>query len=165
MHEVFDLLCDKFYLYDIQMKSYCRYIYSYQFLTIAAFNGRTFDIYSNRVIRRRKKQMTFGSVCFQVVETGPFKHFFCSYFNVIRDFIDRRTTLVRSAWCSPWCHPPLNISTPHSKVPPPSFDKKHHVPTLPHLPFSSNILERKSLFLDSSSGHLFERSVPPNTIC
>ena len=25
MHEVFDLLCDKFYLYDIQMKSYCLY--------------------------------------------------------------------------------------------------------------------------------------------
>ena len=25
MHEVFDLLCNKFYLYDIQMKSYCLY--------------------------------------------------------------------------------------------------------------------------------------------
>ena len=26
--------------------------------------------------------MTFGSICFQVVETEPFKHFFCSCFKV-----------------------------------------------------------------------------------
>ena len=40
--------------------------------------------------------MAFGSICFQVVETEPFKHFFCSCFKVIHDFIKCKSTLIRS---------------------------------------------------------------------
>ena len=47
--------------------------------------------------------MAFGSVCFQVVETEPFKHLFCSCFKVIHDFIKCRSTLVRSGIISKVC--------------------------------------------------------------
>ena len=59
------------------MKSCCLYIYIYpsQFLTIAAINDGTSDIYWDRLIRR-KKQMTFKSIYFQVVESELFKPFF-----------------------------------------------------------------------------------------
>ena len=33
--------------------------------------------------------------CFQVVETGPCKHFFCRYFKVVHDFIKCRSTFIR----------------------------------------------------------------------
>ena len=69
------------------MKSYCLYR-SLVISHIAAFIDGILDIYWNRAIRR-KKQMAFGSICFQVVETEPFKHFFCSCFKVIHDFIKK----------------------------------------------------------------------------
>ena len=48
----------------------------------------TSDIYWKRLIKiRKKKQMTFRSIWFQVVETEPFKHFFCSYFDIMHGFI------------------------------------------------------------------------------
>ena len=64
--------------------------------------GGTFDIDWNRVIRR-KKHMAFGSICFKVVETEQFKHFFCSYLKVIHDFIKCRSSLVRSGILSQVC--------------------------------------------------------------
>ena len=47
--------------------------------------------------------MTFRSICFQVVKTEPFKHFFCSYFKVIHDFIKCRSTFIRSGIISIVC--------------------------------------------------------------
>ena len=47
--------------------------------------------------------MTFGRVCFQVIETEPFRYFFCSYFNVILDLIKCRSALVRSGIISKVC--------------------------------------------------------------
>ena len=53
MHEIFDLLCGKFYLYDIQMKKLLS-IYSQKFTKIAAFDDGTFNNYWNWLIRRNK---------------------------------------------------------------------------------------------------------------
>ena len=79
------------------------YIYSSQFHTIVAFNDETIDIYWNRLIRR-KKRMTFGSICAQVVEIEPFKHFFCSYFTAIHEFIKCRSSFVWSGIISKVCN-------------------------------------------------------------
>ena len=66
--------------------------------TVAAFNDETYDIFRNRQIRN--KQMTFRSIWFQVVEIELFKHFFRCYFKVTDDFINCRTTFVRSGLIS-----------------------------------------------------------------
>ena len=85
----------------IRMKSYCLYI----FLTVSHNCGFVWwnsDIYWNRLIGK-KKQMAFRSMCYQVVETEPFKHFFCSYFKVMHDFNKCRSTFVRSGIISKVC--------------------------------------------------------------
>ena len=47
--------------------------------------------------------MTFGGICFQVVETETFKHFFSSYFKDIHGFIKCRSTFARSSITSKVC--------------------------------------------------------------
>ena len=96
MQEIFELLCDKFCLYNIRMKRYSLSMYSLQPLIIATFNDGTSDIYWNRLTRIRwKKQMPFRIICSQVVETKPFNYIFCSHFKIIHGFIKCRTKFVK----------------------------------------------------------------------
>ena len=72
-----------------------------KFLTITVFSYGTSRKYWNRLIRSYTQMIS--SICFQVVETEPSKHFFCSYFEVIHDFIKCRSTFVRSGIISKVC--------------------------------------------------------------
>ena len=77
-------------------------VYFKQFLTIAAFNHGTSDIYWNKLIRRNT-QMTFRCICFQAVRTEPFKHCMYTYLKVIHDFIRCTSTIVGSGIISKVC--------------------------------------------------------------
>ena len=70
--------------------------------SVAVFDDGTSDSYWNR-LTRRKKQMIFRSICFQVIKAVPLKYFFCSYFKLIHDFIKYKSTLPRSGIISKVC--------------------------------------------------------------